>query len=151
MVGIYRFNALTKENDQNLVLQFFTPTRHTHTFFYTKGGLINLEFFFPFQHLFIFGRDVSLIPCFRNSFLYGVSSGVAIGFLTFMKTSRPAFSSNMAMGSFIAITLGYWLPCRYQYSKEQFEIRKMQALMNNASVYEGTALEKELTEKSEDA
>lgn len=57
----------------------------------------------------------------------------------------------MGMASFIAITLGYWFPCRYQYSKDQFEYRKLQALMRNASVYEGTSLEKELEEKSENA
>uniref|UniRef100_A0A336MEV2 Cytochrome c oxidase assembly protein COX20, mitochondrial n=1 Tax=Culicoides sonorensis TaxID=179676 RepID=A0A336MEV2_CULSO len=103
----------------------------------------------PHRHLYIFGRDVSEIPCFRSSFLYGISSGIAIGFLTFMKTSRPAFSSNVGMGSFIAITLGYWFPCRYQYSKDQFEYRKLQALMRDASIYEGTALEREVAEKSE--
>ena len=27
------------------------------------------------RHLHIFGRDVSEIPCFRNSFLYGIGGG----------------------------------------------------------------------------
>lgn len=31
------------------------------------------------KHLVIFGRDVSEIPCFRNSFLYGIGSGIGTG------------------------------------------------------------------------
>lgn len=31
------------------------------------------------KHLFILGRDVSEIPCFRNSFLYGISGGFGMG------------------------------------------------------------------------
>lgn len=31
------------------------------------------------KHLYILGRDVSEIPCFRNSFLYGISGGFGMG------------------------------------------------------------------------
>lgn len=31
------------------------------------------------KHLLLFGRDVSEIPCFRNSFLYGIGGGVGTG------------------------------------------------------------------------
>lgn len=31
------------------------------------------------KHFYLFGRDVSEIPCFRNSFLYGIGSGVGVG------------------------------------------------------------------------
>lgn len=31
------------------------------------------------KHLNLFGRDVSEIPCFRNSFLYGIGGGVGMG------------------------------------------------------------------------
>ena len=31
------------------------------------------------KHLYVFGRDVSEIPCFRNSFLYGISGGFGLG------------------------------------------------------------------------
>lgn len=31
------------------------------------------------KHLFILGRDVSEMPCFRNSFLYGIGGGFGTG------------------------------------------------------------------------
>lgn len=31
------------------------------------------------KHLVIFGRDVSEIPCFRGSFLFGIGSGFGTG------------------------------------------------------------------------
>lgn len=65
------------------------------------------------QTLFLFGRDVSQIPCFRESFLNGIIGGVAIGLGTFMRTSRPRQACNYAIGSQTLITLLYWSYCRY--------------------------------------
>lgn len=64
------------------------------------------------QGLMLFGRDVSKIPCFRNSFLYGIGGGFAGGLLTFLFTSRPQLSTHSAMGVFMAVTFGYWGQCR---------------------------------------
>lgn len=41
----------------------------------------------PFQFV-IFGRDVSKIPCFRNSFLTGIYGGVGCGIASFLATSK---------------------------------------------------------------
>lgn len=60
----------------------------------------------------LFGRDVSKIPCFRNSFLYGIGGGFAGGLLTFLLTSRPQLSTHSAMGVFTCVTFGYWAQCR---------------------------------------
>lgn len=62
--------------------------------------------------MFIFGRDVSQIPCFRNSFMYGVSSGLGAGFITFMSTSRGKLSMHVMMSAFTLVTMGYWFTCR---------------------------------------
>lgn len=67
---------------------------------------------FLLQGLMLFGRDVSKIPCFRNSFLYGIGGGFAGGLLTFMFTSRPQLSTHSAMGVFMCVTFGYWAQCR---------------------------------------
>lgn len=67
---------------------------------------------FPFQSLTIFGRDVSKIPCFRESFMYGISSGIVIGLGCFMSTSKPRLAQHVAIGSFMLITLSYWFHCR---------------------------------------
>jgi len=39
----------------------------------------------------IFGRDVSKIPCFKESFLYGLLGGIGCGLVTFMATSLVLF------------------------------------------------------------
>lgn len=66
-----------------------------------------------FQGIVLFGKDLSQIPCFRNSFLYGISIGIGVGFLAFLKTSRPQLSSHIGFGSFCGTVLCYWFPCRW--------------------------------------
>lgn len=95
----------------------------------------------------IFGRDVSKIPCFRNSFLYGIGSGIGIGFGAFLKTSKPLLSQHIAVGSFTVITLVYWSVCRYQWSKQKFNTMLMREALKDKMLKEGTSVEKELEEK----
>lgn len=61
----------------------------------------------------VFGRDVSKMPCFRSSFLYGISIGLGGGLATFMLTSRPQISMHATMATFTVVTLSYWFTCRY--------------------------------------
>lgn len=65
-----------------------------------------------FQSLIIFGRDVSQIPCFRNSFLYGTLGGLGFGLAHFMLTSKVSKSANYSVYAFSMITIGYWIRCR---------------------------------------
>ncbi|KAF5279175.1 hypothetical protein FQR65_LT03422 [Abscondita terminalis] len=95
----------------------------------------------------IFGRDVTKVPCFRNSFLYGLSGGIGCGLLRFMFTSRPKSATDYAVGSFAAITMSYWFFCRYQYSQMKFEMNQMQYLLEQRALYEGTEDEKKLDVK----
>ncbi|CAH1979815.1 unnamed protein product [Acanthoscelides obtectus] len=90
------------------------------------------------KSLFIFGRDISKIPCFRNSLLYGIGGGIAFGLARFMITSQPLRSTNFAVYSFSLVTIAYWIQCRYTYSKKRFEMLKMQELMKANSLLEGT-------------
>lgn len=64
------------------------------------------------QPLILFGRDVSAIPCFRESFLYGIGSGVVIGLGAFMSTSKPRLATHVGVSSYIMITLSFWCYCR---------------------------------------
>ncbi|XP_053672420.1 cytochrome c oxidase assembly protein COX20, mitochondrial [Anopheles nili] len=98
----------------------------------------------PEKSIIIFGRDVSTIPCFRNSFLYGISIGMGIGFLAFMKTSRPQLSTHIGFGSFMAVTLSYWFPCRYRWSKQKFDAAQLQQALQKQAIFEGTEKEREL-------
>lgn len=86
----------------------------------------------------LFGRDVSKIPCFRNSVLYGIGGGLSCGLVRFMLTSHTLKSVNFSVYSFSLITLGYWIQCRYEYSKKKFEINKLQEMLKAHSVLEGT-------------
>nr|XP_045606758.1 cytochrome c oxidase assembly protein COX20, mitochondrial-like isoform X2 [Procambarus clarkii] len=57
----------------------------------------------------LMGRDISHMPCFRQTFLYSISSGLAVGFLNFMLTSRVQRSAHLAFGTYGCVTLAYWL------------------------------------------
>lgn len=91
-----------------------------------------------------FGRDVSKIPCFRNSFLYGISGGIGAGLTAFMFTSRPQLSSHVAMGSFSVVCLCYWFQCRYMFSQTRFEMARIRAGLQEHVLHEGTAIQDEI-------
>ncbi|KAG5676846.1 hypothetical protein PVAND_006653 [Polypedilum vanderplanki] len=101
------------------------------------------------KHLYIFGRDVAEMPCFRNSFLYGIAGGIGTGLGTFMFTSRPGFSTHIGYGTFFFTTLIYWFGCRYNYSNTKFQYSKMKTAMKQQAVFEGTAIEEEIKKKAE--
>ncbi|KAJ6648173.1 Cytochrome c oxidase assembly protein COX20, mitochondrial [Pseudolycoriella hygida] len=103
----------------------------------------------PDKSLYIFGRDVSKIPCFRNSFLYGMTTGIGVSVGTFMFTSRPQLGMHVGMASFTLTTLFYWFHCRYNFSKAQFEYAKIRKHMKDATIYEGTEVEEALKNSAE--
>ncbi|KAM3964082.1 cytochrome c oxidase assembly factor COX20 lethal (3) 87Df [Aphomia sociella] len=95
----------------------------------------------------LFGRDLSKIPCFRESFLYGIATGVGVGLAAFLKTSKPMLSQHIGFGTFSMSTLVYWSYCRYQWSKQRFDAQLLQEALKDKILYEGTAVEKELEQK----
>ncbi|XP_013177037.1 PREDICTED: cytochrome c oxidase protein 20 homolog [Papilio xuthus] len=97
--------------------------------------------------LVLFGRDLSTIPCFRESFLYGISTGVGVGIASFFKTSKPLLSQHIGMGAFTITTLVYWSYCRYNWSKQKFDAQLLQSALKDKIRYEGTGVEKEMEEK----
>lgn len=125
---------------------------------------------FLLQSFYVFGRDVSQIPCFRNSFLYGISGGIGVGVLTFLGTSRPHLSTHVGFGSFFCGTMVYWMACRwvwidcivkinlvlytynaihrYQWSARRFEQQQLREAMRRQAQYEGTKVERELELKT---
>ncbi|KAJ8955148.1 hypothetical protein NQ318_009041 [Aromia moschata] len=104
--------------------------------------------------LYLFGRDISKIPCFRNSLLYGIGGGLCFGLARFMITSQTLRSVNFAVYSFSFITMAYWIQCRFNYSKSKFEMLKMQEMLRQRALLEGTteeqAIEAELGSKPVD-
>ncbi|KAI4479321.1 hypothetical protein M0804_011106 [Polistes exclamans] len=90
------------------------------------------------KEIILFGRNILEIPCFRNSFLYGISSGVGGGLLGFLFTSRPKFAMHCAMGTYFNVTIIYWFYCRYNRARDEFNAARMQEIFQRAATMEGT-------------
>ncbi|KAG5316496.1 COX20 protein, partial [Acromyrmex insinuator] len=82
----------------------------------------------------LFGRDIRRIPCFKQSMLSGIYSGLAAGLGTFMFTSRAHLSANVALGSYMGVTVVYWCYCRYNYTMEKYEMRNLQNIIRQNSI-----------------
>lgn len=95
----------------------------------------------------IFNRDISSIPCFRSSFLYGIGSGFVGGLGYFLFTSNTRMATHVGFSSFIVITLSYWCHCRWQWTKTKFSHGQLQTIMKKHTMSEGT--EYNLTDKGE--
>lgn len=98
------------------------------------------------QGVFIFGVDVSKIPCFRTSFLTGISSGVGIGLVNFLFTSNGLKSFNRGVYGYAGITFITWSVCRYRWSITHMDEKTIRDAINTKVLLEGTeemkALEK---------
>lgn len=95
----------------------------------------------------LFGRDIAAIPCFRNSFLYGISGGIGGGLLTFLFTSRPKVSMHTAMAVYVNVTIGYWFYCRYTRFADKYKKMKLEAEIDEFLIYEDTDEQPSLKEK----
>lgn len=91
-----------------------------------------------FQKIILFGKDIAEIPCFRDSLLYGISGGFGSGLLWFLRSSNVRRSTDVTVYAFALITLAYWFPCRYDYSKTRFELAQVKAHMQMKIRTEGT-------------
>ncbi|XP_065331422.1 cytochrome c oxidase assembly protein COX20, mitochondrial [Cloeon dipterum] len=76
--------------------------------------------------LYLFGRDVSQIPCFRSSFLSGIGTGFAGGLAYFMFTSKPGNATHVGFACFFCSTFVYWGICRYNYAVTKFTTARIQ-------------------------
>lgn len=84
--------------------------------------------------LMLFGRDIKKVPCFSQSMLYGIYGGIGFGLLTFLLTSRTKRSIDVAVGSYVCVSLVYWCVCRYDYMQQKNTVRKMQAMLARRSM-----------------
>ncbi|KAK9877003.1 hypothetical protein WA026_016031 [Henosepilachna vigintioctopunctata] len=96
------------------------------------------------KELMLFGRDVSKIPCFRSTMINGIVGGIGCGLTYFLFTSRVKAATDVSVGCFVLISVGYWIRCRYKYSKNRFDMLRLQEALINKNLYEGTELERDL-------
>ncbi|XP_072762462.1 cytochrome c oxidase assembly protein COX20, mitochondrial-like [Anoplolepis gracilipes] len=87
----------------------------------------------PSKAVMLFGRDIRKIPCFKSSMLYGIYSGFATGLATFMFTSRIKLSTNMALGSYMGVSVVYWCYCRYDHVMQKYAVNDIQNMIRNRS------------------
>ncbi|XP_055332107.1 cytochrome c oxidase assembly protein COX20, mitochondrial-like [Paramacrobiotus metropolitanus] len=74
-------------------------------------------------------RNLLSIPCFRESFMYGMLSGLGAGLGTFMLTSRVRRACDVAVGSYAAVTFCWWIYCRYERARLHQELQKVQYMV----------------------
>ncbi|XP_027235717.1 cytochrome c oxidase assembly protein COX20, mitochondrial [Penaeus vannamei] len=92
----------------------------------------------------LMGRNLSEVPCFRETFLYSITSGLGSGLLNFMLTSRVQRSVQVGLGVYTCVTLGYWSYCRYNFSQQKFNVGQLQVAMQKQALLEGTEMEKKI-------
>lgn len=95
--------------------------------------------------VFIFGTDVSKIPCFKNSFLNGIYAGFGTGIATFLATSNAIRSTNFSVIAFTLVTYGYWLQCRMNWAHDNFNSRQSE----NSFIDEIEANQERIRKKAE--
>lgn len=83
------------------------------------------------KDIYFLGKNLNEIPCFRNSLLYGISSGLVGGFGTFLLTSRGARALNVGFGSYLGVTWFYWAYCRFNYNKVDRELKEIQRALRD--------------------
>ena len=82
------------------------------------------------------GTDVSKVPCFKHSFMYGIGAGMGVGVIYNLALSRNPY--KIAFGTYAAVLFGYYGVCRYNYRIREAELKKMRHLMKTAAYMEGT-------------
>ena len=90
------------------------------------------------RKLVVFGQDVGQIPCFRNSFLYGILSGMGTGIGWFAFSSNIPRATNIGFYTYVGVTFCYWCNCRWNYSKTKQEYEQIKYAMQMNALLEGT-------------
>ncbi|CAF1008486.1 unnamed protein product [Brachionus calyciflorus] len=92
-------------------------------------------------------KKVVEIPCFRSTFLTSIPAGMILGLFSYLVTSRVKLASNVAMGSYLLISAGYFANCRYEFNKKIAQNKELGDIMNLIIKYRGTELEAQFQQK----
>ncbi|XP_053314774.1 cytochrome c oxidase assembly protein COX20, mitochondrial [Spea bombifrons] len=95
--------------------------------------------------------DVKNTPCSRESILYGSAGSLVIGLGHFLATSRIKRSCDLAVGGFIATTLGCWLYCRYNIAKLRLQQSLLKDAVKNKILYEGSSMDPNIQNRKQDS
>ncbi|OQV18310.1 hypothetical protein BV898_07703 [Hypsibius exemplaris] len=78
----------------------------------------------------VMGRRPVEIPCFRDSFMYGILGGLGIGLGFSLATSRVGRACDVAVASFSGITITNWCYCRYEKARHALELARFKYEIN---------------------
>ncbi|KAF2070969.1 hypothetical protein CYY_007719 [Polysphondylium violaceum] len=71
-----------------------------------------------------FGKDVSKIPCFKPSMMYGIGAGISVAFLSTLFSSKGAVkSADFGVITFLLVAGGYWPICNYNFNLQNQKIK----------------------------
>eukprot|EP00729_Bicosta_minor_P002625 gene2625-24257_t len=74
--------------------------------------------------------DIKKVGCMRDSFLYGIGSGLPLGTLAFLHTKEVIVGCRAAVGACIAVGLGSWEYCKYQRRQQMQMVKDTVDAMN---------------------
>uniref|UniRef100_T1KXV8 Cytochrome c oxidase assembly protein COX20, mitochondrial n=1 Tax=Tetranychus urticae TaxID=32264 RepID=T1KXV8_TETUR len=77
-------------------------------------------------------------PCVRQTYLYSFTGGLVVGSLSFMFTSHVRKSIARGFGMFGATMGVYWIYCRYNYFKEQEQLKKISEILASKALELGS-------------
>jgi len=60
-----------------------------------------------------FIKRTFMIPCMKQSWMYGISGGLASGLGYFLFTSNVKRAKWVGLGGMYAVIIGTWITCRY--------------------------------------
>jgi len=97
------------------------------------------------------GQEMSKVPCFKDSWMYGIGTGMVVGVTYNLALSRNPF--KIAFWSYAAVTFGYFGVCRYNYRQREAEMKKIRHAMKQMPFLEGTDKDQRMADEkwAEDA
>ncbi|XP_014251362.1 cytochrome c oxidase protein 20 homolog [Cimex lectularius] len=83
-------------------------------------------------------RSFADIPCYKNSLLYGISSGIGGGLIYFLFTSKVKHACHASIATHTVVTLSYWTYCRYKWEEDRKKAEMMTEYLRQYIIREGT-------------
>ncbi|KAF9046085.1 hypothetical protein BJ165DRAFT_1468935 [Panaeolus papilionaceus] len=65
------------------------------------------------------------LPCAREALMGGIVSGIGMGFIRGVGSSRPMVAANWAVGTFVTITLASWHICDFRRRAERERVAQI--------------------------
>lgn len=85
---------------------------------------------------------------FQLRFLFaGIPVGLVLGLFSYLFTNKVKLASNVAMGSYLLVSAGYFANCRLEFNKKVSQNKELGDIMNLIIKYRGTELEEQFQKK----